>query len=412
MDKAMASDPIAPPSHGEILTGVQRRRRWSTAEKIRLVDESQQPGSSVSFVARRYGLSPSLLFRWKRRMLEGGHQAVQADEELVATSRVRALERRVRDLERLLGRKTMEVEILKEALDLARTKKTELAARLLGRADGWFAVKAVADTLGVARSHLAERLSHSSRPRGPYRKPEDALLLPTIRAIVDARPSYGYRRVTALVNRVLRSRGEPVINAKRVLRILRANGLTLAPHTAHCPGRTHDGVVVALRSNIRWCSDHFELRCRDGAVVRVLFAIDACDREVMAWSATTNGVSGEMVSDLMIACVEHRFGATKTPHPIEWLSDNGSAYIARQTSETATALGLRLLFTPVRSPQSNGIAEAFVKTLKRDYARLAILPDAETVMRLLPRWFEDYNTVHPHSGLRMLSPREFLSQSA
>lgn len=122
MDKAMASDPIAPPSHGEILTGVQRRRRWSTAEKIRLVDESQQPGSSVSFVARRYGLSPSLLFRWKRRMLEGGHQAVQADEELVATSRVRALERRVRDLERLLGRKTMEVEILKEALDLARTK--------------------------------------------------------------------------------------------------------------------------------------------------------------------------------------------------------------------------------------------------------------------------------------------------
>ena len=132
MDQAMASDPIAPPPHGEILTGVQRRRRWSTAEKIRLVEESQQPGSSVSFVARRYGLSPSLLFRWKRRMLEGGHQAVQADEELVATSRVRELERRVRDLERLLGRKTMEVEILKEALDLARTKK-------LGRQSSLFA---------------------------------------------------------------------------------------------------------------------------------------------------------------------------------------------------------------------------------------------------------------------------------
>jgi transposase len=125
MDMAMSSDP-SPSPRGEILTGVQRRRRWSTAEKIRLVEESQQPGSSVSFVARRYGLSPSLLFRWKRRMLEGGHQAVQADEELVATSRVRELERRVRDLERLLGRKTMEVEILKEALDLARTKKPAL----------------------------------------------------------------------------------------------------------------------------------------------------------------------------------------------------------------------------------------------------------------------------------------------
>lgn len=90
-------------------------------------------------------------------------------------------------------------------------------------------MKTLADTLGVARSHLAERLTRPARPRGPYRKPEDAVLLPTIRAIVDARPSYGYRRITVLVNRVLRSRGEPVVNAKRVLRILRANGLTLAP---------------------------------------------------------------------------------------------------------------------------------------------------------------------------------------
>ncbi|PTM51336.1 transposase, partial [Phreatobacter oligotrophus] len=71
-----------------------------------------QPGSSVSLVARRHGLSPSLLFSWKRRMIEGGHQAVHADEDVVGTSHVRDLEKRVRDLERLLGRKTMEVEIL------------------------------------------------------------------------------------------------------------------------------------------------------------------------------------------------------------------------------------------------------------------------------------------------------------
>lgn len=122
---------------------------------------------------------------------------------------------------------------------------------------------------------LAERLSYPARPRALYRKPEDAVLLPTIRAIVDARPSYGYRRITVLVNRVLRSRSEPIVNAKRVLRILRANGLTLAPHAARRPGRTHDGVVVALRSNVRWCSHHLELHCRDGAIVRVLFAIDA-----------------------------------------------------------------------------------------------------------------------------------------
>lgn len=101
-------------------------------------------------------------------------------------------------------------------------------------------MKAVSDALGVARSNLAERRTRLARPRGPYRKPEDAALLPTIREIVDARPTYGYRRITALVNRIRRARSEPTINSKRVLRIMRVNGLTLAPHTALRPGRTHD----------------------------------------------------------------------------------------------------------------------------------------------------------------------------
>ena len=107
----------------EVITSVQRRRRWSVAEKVRLVEEAMQPGMSVSYVARRAGISPSQLFAWKRRMLEGGHAAVEADEDVVGTSRVRELEKRVRDLERMLGKKTMEAEILKEALDLARPKK-------------------------------------------------------------------------------------------------------------------------------------------------------------------------------------------------------------------------------------------------------------------------------------------------
>jgi transposase len=123
MITSMASDPPAPPPRVEVITSVQRRRRWSTAEEVRLVEEAMQPGMSVSYVARRHGIAPSQLFTWKRRMLEGGFQAVAADEEVVGTSRVRELERRVRQLERLLGRKTLEVEILKEALDAARVKK-------------------------------------------------------------------------------------------------------------------------------------------------------------------------------------------------------------------------------------------------------------------------------------------------
>ena len=104
----------------EVITSVQRRRRWSVAEKIRLVEETLQPGMSVSFVARTHGLSPSLLFKWRQRMAAGGREAVRVDDEVIGATRVRQLEERIRALERLLGRKTLEVEILKEALAAAR----------------------------------------------------------------------------------------------------------------------------------------------------------------------------------------------------------------------------------------------------------------------------------------------------
>ena len=70
---------------------------------------------------------------------------------------------------------------------------------------------------------------------------------------------------------------------------------------------------------------------------------------------------------MMLEAVEHRFRATRAPQAIEHLSENGSAYTARDTGLFAQALNLTPCFTPVASPQSNGMSEAFVKTLKRDY---------------------------------------------
>jgi transposase len=86
---------------------------------------------SVSAVARKYGLAPSLLFRWKRLLADGGRSALGADEAVVAASEAKALQVRVRELERLLGKKTLENEILREAVRLAREKK------LISRASSW-----------------------------------------------------------------------------------------------------------------------------------------------------------------------------------------------------------------------------------------------------------------------------------
>ncbi len=107
----------------EVLSGIQRRRRYSLDQKLAVLAEAAQPGMSISYVARRHGISPSLLFLWRRRMTEGGKEAIRVDDEVVAREEVRTLQKRIRELERVLGKKTLENEILREAVKVAHEKK-------------------------------------------------------------------------------------------------------------------------------------------------------------------------------------------------------------------------------------------------------------------------------------------------
>ena len=251
-------------------------------------------------------------------------------------------------------------------------------------------MSAVAGTLGVSRSNLHDRLSGRTKPCRRYHKAQDAALLPLITALVAVRPSYGYRRITAVLNRQLRAQGLAPANHKRVYRIMQANSLLLARKYAGRSELAHDGKVVVMRSNLRWCSDGFEFTCWNGDIVRGAFIIDAHDREVIAWRAIVNaGISGSDVRDMMLQAVEKRFNGYRATHPVEMLTDNGSPYIARETRIFARQLGLKPCFTPVKSPQSNGMSEAFVNTLKRDYVRVTPLPDAKTVLGLIGGWIED-----------------------
>ena len=113
----------------EIITGTERRRRWTAADKLAIVEETLLPGESVSAVARRHGVAANLLYRWRRLMTEGGAVAVQADDGVTGNGDVRRMEERMRELERQLGRKTLEVEILKEALAKSQSKKQTLLTR-------------------------------------------------------------------------------------------------------------------------------------------------------------------------------------------------------------------------------------------------------------------------------------------
>lgn len=123
------------PNRVEVITSVQRRRRFAPEEKQRIVQETYAAGASVSYTARRHGIAPSMLYQWRRAMEDGGLTAINNGEKVVPQSEVKKLEDRVRRLERLLGQKTEENECLKEAIRIAREKKLISRAPLRGVED-------------------------------------------------------------------------------------------------------------------------------------------------------------------------------------------------------------------------------------------------------------------------------------
>ena len=240
-----------------------------------------------------------------------------------------------------------------------------------------------------------------------YQKPDDQDILIEIKKVIAIRATYGYRRITTMVNRERIACGKDRINRKRVQRIMQMNGLSL-PQTMPQQKREHTGKVMTLFPNLRWCSDGMEIRCHNGDKVFVAFALDCCDREAFAFVARTRPLIADDIEELMITAVEKRFGESlRCTREIQWLSDRGSIYRAKSVKTLSKHLNLQCCYTRAYSPESNGMAEAFVKTIKRDYVYQADCDSAETVLKLLPEWFADYNHVAPHSALGMRSPIEY-----
>jgi transposase InsO family protein len=150
---------------------------------------------------------------------------------------------------------------------------------------------------------------------------------------------------------------------------MQLHGLMLAPRVHRRHGRPHVGQIQQAASNQRWCSDVFLIPCWSGEVVSVAFAIDCHDREVPAYVASPRPLTGADIRTRMDRTLWARFGEAtlKAPHAVQWLSDNGPQYTATAMVLYGHELGLVPITTPAYSPESNGLADAFVATFKRDY---------------------------------------------
>ena len=241
-----------------------------------------------------------------------------------------------------------------------------------------------------------------------YKKSTDSEILIQIKEVLKDRPTYGYKRVTAMINKKRAQNGHSRINKKRVFRVMDIYGLLFKRSNSSFSRLKKTGEIITLHSNTRWCSDAFEIHCFNGEKVYVAFSIDSHDRECLSYVAHDRPLLARDIQDLMLTSVEYRFNRAKTSRTIQWLSDRGSIYRSPETIQIGRYLGLKSCFTAPHSPESNGMSEALVNTLKRDYVYTSDCKDAKTVLKLIPKWIEDYNENAPHSGLNMKSPREYI----
>ena len=245
---------------------------------------------------------------------------------------------------------------------------------------------------------------YDQRPSGrgwPVRRPEVEAAIGRLLGTSPA--SYGYRRIHALLKRQ-----GLTCDLKTVWESMRRRGWLSTSRTRLVrSGRRHEGQVRVAEPNRRWASDITGIRAWDGRKGRLAIMIDCADRMVVAWRFATR-ITAEDLAEMLREAVFRRFGAVRAhAQGIEFLSDNGPEYTSHRFRPFVRAMGLIPCHTPRRSPQSNGLAEAFFGSFTRDYVYQACLETLEEVRRQVPAWIDHDNREAPHSALGMQSPVEF-----
>ena len=259
--------------------------------------------------------------------------------------------------------------------------------------------------LGIGRATIYR----PPRPRGAtYAKAADPTVVAQVRPVLRQphRGGIGYRTATYFVNLQFGTHYNP----KRLYRVMGRYGLLVAHRRRPRSTRPHTGQVQRPASNERWCSDALAIACTNGEVAWLAFALDCHDRECLGAAAVARPLLATDIQQLMREAVAQRFATARVPGPVQWLSDNGPQYIALATVLTAEQLGLRPITTPAASPESNGMAESFARTLRRDYLAEADLRSSAMILAQVPGWLTDYNTVRPHSALGYLPPSVYRAQ--
>jgi len=267
--------------------------------------------------------------------------------------------------------------------------------------------------VGVSRSgfYRQRKVKASKTPLAPE---IDEELSVQIQQVIKEYPSYGYRRVWA----VLRFDGGILVNKKKVQRIMQLKKWQAQPirrpkrYAGEVDQRCRQVVdpkekIEVTYPDLRWSTDLTKFYVEEAGWVNLIPVIDCCSRECLGYRFSIRGRALE-ARDALEDAVLKRFGSiARVPGDLTMRLDNGGIFLAREYWDELKRLGIQPEFTPYRCPSANGIVERFIKTFKEECAwqhQFKTLGEAEEVVK---RWIEFYNTKRRHSSLGYMTPVEY-----
>lgn len=259
--------------------------------------------------------------------------------------------------------------------------------------------------LGVAKSTVYYKSkAYPERKRKPRKLPTPEAKA-AILAITGRKSTYGVPRVKAVLKR------DYGIELSRYMvhKLMKQENLLVKQGRKRGASRPHTGKIAVDKSNTRWASDITSIKCWNGQKLRFTYVLDCCDRSIIAWKAGLHMQACDI--ELMLQeAIFNRFGnCLPEKGALQFLHDNGPEYIERNLREQVASWQIEDCSTPVYSPQSNGMCEAFNGTFKRDYVYENCLDTPQIVHDQIQKWIDEYNQYAPHSALDMKTPNEFFN---
>ena len=262
-------------------------------------------------------------------------------------------------------------------------------------------LRRICRVLHVSRSSLTP-----AQPRRPRRPQVPEELVEKLQVLIQEYPTYGYRRLWAL----LRNRLETRVNRKRIYRILKHKHWLVHQRIATARPRVKARRSRTSAINRRWAMDMTHIYCGRDGWGHLVAVIDCCDRQLIGWEFSLRGRAKEAERALEEACIS-RFGALRPKGNAPIIrSDNGLIFQSRRFRAACRDYRLTQEFITPYTPEQNGLIERFFRSLKEECVWQTLFHSFVEARRAIASWIDWYNTGRPHQSLGYKSPQEYRAQ--